>query len=57
MYIRSPLVVSGFPRLVLVYSPPNILSANRSSLTSSNYLQVVTKPTLVYSLYYYLRLE
>ena len=32
MYIRDSVVVSGFPRLVLVYSPPNILSANRSSL-------------------------
>ena len=31
MDIRSPVVASGFPRLVLVYSPPNILSANRSS--------------------------
>ena len=57
MYIRSPVVASGFPRLVLVYSPPNILSANSSSLTSSNYLLVVTKLPLVYSLYYYSRLE
>ena len=30
-YIRSSVVASGFPRLVLVYSPLNILSANRSS--------------------------